>query len=59
MSDGTVAGTPTVANTFTFTVKVTDAAGCTATQTCTLTVNAASFAVSGRVLDLTGAQLPV
>ncbi|MEO6725760.1 MAG: putative Ig domain-containing protein [Blastocatellia bacterium] len=54
MSDGTLAGTPTVAAFFSFTVKVTDAAGCTATQTCTLTVNAGPFAVSGRVVDLSG-----
>lgn len=51
---GTLVGTPTTANIFPFTVKVTDANGCIGTQQFALTVNQASFAVSGRVVDLAG-----
>ncbi len=38
-ADGTLAGTPTVANTFAFTAKATDAAGCTGSADYNLTVN--------------------
>ncbi|MFN0111095.1 MAG: putative Ig domain-containing protein [Blastocatellia bacterium] len=52
MSDGTLAGTPTMANTFTFSVKVTDAAGCTGqSATYNLTINpvVANNSIAGTV----------
>ncbi|MFN0112509.1 MAG: putative Ig domain-containing protein, partial [Blastocatellia bacterium] len=54
---GLLSGTPTAASApagFSFTVKVTDAGNCSGTQSYSLTVNAGSYAVSGRVTDQTG-----
>lgn len=49
-SNGVLAGTPTAGGTFNFTVKLTDAASQTATQTYTLMVNGAIVAVTPSTL---------
>jgi|GEM_PF-3119048 len=45
-SDGTLAGTPSATGTYTFTVTAKDCAGCTASQTYSVTVSAAAPAIS-------------
>jgi uncharacterized protein (TIGR03437 family) len=53
-TSGALSGTPPLGGSFPFTVRVTDASGCTGAQSYTLTVNAGTFTASGRVVDLMG-----
>ncbi|WP_431293912.1 beta strand repeat-containing protein [Pedobacter sp. P26] len=58
-SAGAITGTPTVANTYTFSVVATDAKGCKATATYNLTVTAALVLTPGALPDgLTGTVYP-
>lgn len=51
---GLFSGKPFNVGSFSFTVKVTDANGCSGTQSYSLTVNPGTYSVSGRVVDLSG-----
>jgi uncharacterized protein (TIGR03437 family) len=56
-ASGVISGTPSAAASFGFTVRVTDANGCTGASNYTLVVNSNTFAVSGRVTDGMGSGI--